>query len=145
MRKIDTIVLHCSATTPGMDVPIETIRLWHKNKGWRDVGYHYYIRKDGTVEIGRPIDEPGAHVRGHNANTIGVCYEGGLDENRSPSDTMTDAQFHTVCDLVQSLAQVLPGITKFCGHRDFPKVAKACPCFDVSTKFFTIKMICGLN
>lgn len=145
MRKINAIVLHCSATTPSMDVPIETIRSWHLKRNFRDVGYHYYVRKDGSIEVGRPLDEPGAHVKGHNANTIGICYEGGLNEKRKPKDTMTDAQFHAINDLVEGLCLVLPEIDTFLGHRDYPKVAKACPCFDVSTKFFTIKMICELN
>ncbi len=79
-RKIDEIVLHCSATREGQDISVETIRSWHVDgNGWSDIGYHAVIMLDGTLELGRPLERSGAHVKGHNRNTIGVCYIGGVE------------------------------------------------------------------
>ena len=132
MRPVNTIVIHCSDTPEGRPVSVETIRRWHLDRGWRDIGYHYVIDLDGNVHEGRPIGQIGAHVRGHNTGTIGICYVGGVtnDGRLAPKDTRTPAQVEALRSLVAELAETYPGIMTVKGHRDFPRVAKACPCFD---------------
>ena len=91
MRSITEIIIHCSATAEGRDFGVADIRRWHKAQGWTDVGYHYVVRLDGTVQEGRALSEPGAHCKGHNAHSIGICYVGGLAaDGRTPKDTRTD-------------------------------------------------------
>lgn len=77
-REIDAIVIHCSASGEDYDLPLDSVIAMHRRKGWKDIGYHFYITRDGTIHRGRAVSEVGAHVRYHNHNTIGVCYEGGL-------------------------------------------------------------------
>ena len=132
MRIIEHLVVHCAATKPQMDVGVEEIRRWHKDRGWSDVGYHYVIRRSGEVEKGRPDDVVGAHVAGHNARTIGVCLVGGIDEDGHPEPNFTPDQFNSLRELLVDLQKRYDvhdeGIV---GHRDFPAVGKACPSFDV--------------
>lgn len=125
------IVLHCSATRGVMDVGVKEIRQWHKAKGWSDIGYHFVIRRNGTVEKGRPRDAIGAHVAGHNSDTLGICMVGGLADKApwAPTDNFTKEQWAALKMLVADLLKVYPKAT-ILGHRDFPKVAKACPCFE---------------
>lgn len=84
MRKIDLIIIHCSATRADSDFSAQDVDTAHRYRGFSSWGYHYYIRKSGQVELMRPEDVPGAHARGYNANSLGVCYEGGLDVNGRP-------------------------------------------------------------
>ncbi len=129
MRRINFIVIHCSATRADKDFTVDDIRTWHKANGWTDVGYHYVIRLDGAVEPGRPEDKVGAHVAGFNAGSIGICYVGGYDLQGRPADTRTPAQVEAMTRLVVDLLTRYPG-AEVLGHRDFPDVNKACPCFD---------------
>ena len=140
-KKVKYIVVHCSATTPDPRLGVEDIRKWHKDKGWKDVGYHAVIRTDGTVEYGRPLDtsaEPGwqpqqgAQVAGYNAQSVGVCYIGGLspDPGHKPMDTRTPEQKIALRILLQEWRRQFPN-AEILGHRDFPDVNKECPCFDV--------------
>ena len=93
MRNIDKIIIHCSATKEGVAVSTATIRNWHiKGRGWSDIGYHYVIQLDGTIDYGRPINRIGAHTKGENENSIGICYIGGLSDKKRAKDTRTDAQ-----------------------------------------------------
>ena len=135
MRKINTIVIHCSATPEAMTYPLESLRADHKKRGFVDVGYHYYIRKDGTIQEGRPLNQIGAHAKGYNTGSIGICYEGGLDANRKPKDTRTEAQKKSMLVLLKATLKLYPTITRICGHRDLPKVAKDCPCFDAENEY----------
>ena len=137
MRKIDTIVLHCSATPEGRAVSVSTIRAWHKKRGWRDIGYHYVIGLNGEIWQGRPVEEKGAHVRGHNATSIGICYVGGVtnDGRQAPKDTRTPKQKTSLVKLMRGLLADYPGIIRICGHRGFPGMAKACPCFDAEDEY----------
>jgi N-acetylmuramoyl-L-alanine amidase len=89
VRQIKRIIWHCSATREGVDVSVDTIRSWHKDRGFSDIGYHYVILLDGSVRDGRPIERVGAHVERHNLDSIGICYVGGVDENGKPKDTRT--------------------------------------------------------
>lgn len=125
------IVLHCSATRGIQDVGVKEIRQWHKQRGFSDIGYHYVIRRDGRIERGRPEKAIGAHVAGHNANTLGICLVGGLADKApwAPTNNFTAAQWSSLKSLLTTLTAKYPGVT-ILGHRDFPGVAKACPCFD---------------
>lgn len=125
------IVIHCSATRAIQDIGATDIRKWHKAKGWRDIGYHFVIRRNGTVEKGRGVDEIGSHVQGHNAASVGICLVGGLNNDTyKPEANYTPAQWTALKMLVAQMLKKYPS-AKVLGHRDFPKVAKACPCFDV--------------
>lgn len=124
-RHIDAIVIHCSDTPAHMDIGLETIRKWHVDEnGWSDVGYHYIIRRDGSSERGRAEERPGAHVRGHNQNTIGICMVGG-----KPDANFTAAQWSRLRKIVAHLkSSYADAAVK--GHRDYDR-SKTCPCFDV--------------
>lgn len=132
MRKIDKIIVHCTATPEGRDVTVEEITRWHRARGFRTIGYHYLIRLDGTICPGRPENEIGAHCKGENARSVGICYAGGLaSDGKTPKDTRTAAQRASLRRLVADLRERYPGATVH-GHREF--AAKACPCFDVATE-----------
>lgn len=126
------ITLHCAATRPSMQVGVKEIRAWHKAKGWSDIGYHFVIKRDGTVEKGRPLNQTGAHVQGWNQNNIGICLVGGLNEKTfAPEDNFTREQWRSLKPLVAELRpKTAGGAAKVVGHRDFPDVHKACPCFE---------------
>lgn len=133
MRKITEIILHCSATSEGLDFGVSDIRAWHKAQGWKDVGYHYVVRLDGTVQEGRPLEQAGAHCKGHNDRSIGICYIGGLAaDGRTPKDTRTTAQRAAIRALVTRLRRQFPAATVH-GHNEF--AAKACPCFNVREEY----------
>lgn len=130
MRKIDKIIVHCTATPAGREVTVADVRRWHKARGFRTIGYHYLVYLDGTVHAGRRESEVGAHCLGQNARSIGVCYVGGLDAaTGEPRDTRTPAQRRALRELVGSLRRRYPNATVH-GHREF--AAKACPCFDIA-------------
>lgn len=129
MRKIDEIIVHCSATPRGREVSAADIDRWHRQRGFRCIGYHYVIRLDGSIECGRKESETGAHCKGHNARSIGICYVGGLStDGKVPLDTRTDAQRVALTQLLMELKERYPQARVF-GHRDF--AAKDCPCFDI--------------
>jgi hypothetical protein len=134
MRDIDYIVIHCAATMPSMDVPIERVRKWHLQRGWSDIGYHYYITRDGEIHKGRKLSTIGAHVRGYNKNSIGICYEGGINESGEPEDNRTPEQKKSLLKVVEILKFVFSGAIAQ-GHRDFPNVNKACPSFDAKFEY----------
>ena len=129
MRKITEIILHCSATREGQDFRAEDIKKWHLKRGFKDIGYHYIIDLDGKIEVGRPDEKVGAHVSGHNTNSIGICYIGGLDSKDKPKDTRTDEQKHSMLNLIIALTLMYRDIKKVTGHNRYAN--KACPCFDV--------------
>lgn len=129
MRKIDKVIIHCTATPEGREVTVKEIDMWHRARGFRKIGYHYVVHLDGRVEEGRPVREIGAHCKGENAHSIGVCYVGGLERGTlKPKDTRTGAQRFALRRLVEDLKGEYPGITVH-GHREY--AAKSCPCFDV--------------
>lgn len=134
MRRIGEIILHCSATKEGQRFTIQDIDAWHKQRGFNGVGYHYVILLDGTVETGRPETEVGAHTLGHNKNSIGICYIGGLDASAKPKDTRTDAQREALIKLVKELKAKYPEATIH-GHNEFAN--KACPSFNVKDELKT--------
>ena len=130
MRTITLIIIHCSATPDGKSFSFEACRADHiRHRGFKDIGYHYYVTRDGTVHSGRPEECVGAHCRNHNRHSIGVCYEGGLDAEGKPRDTHTPAQLVALQMLVSRLKERYPRALVV-GHHDL-NAAKACPCFEV--------------
>ena len=132
MRKITEIIIHCAATKDGAKFTAEDIDRWHKQRGFDRIGYHYVIDLDGTIEPGRDLDCIGAHCKGHNVNSIGICYIGGVDANLKPKDTRTPEQKSSLLLLLKFLRSKYPD-AKIYGHRDFSD--KACPSFDAKTEY----------
>jgi len=130
MRDINRIIVHCTATPEGRDVTVREVRTWHLARNFSDIGYHYLITLNGTVEVGRPESKVGAHVRGHNKDSIGIAYAGGVEEDgKTPKDTRTLEQKEALIWLIDELKRRYPGSTVH-GHNEYS--SKACPCFDVS-------------
>ena len=130
MRTINKIIIHCAATPEGKDFTVQQIREWHvKGNGWRDIGYHFIIYRDGSIHKGRAIEQAGAHTSGYNANSIGICYIGGCAaDGKTPKDTRTEAQRAALIKLVAELKASYPSATVH-GHNEF--AVKACPSFNV--------------
>ena len=138
MRKISLIVIHCSATRVDRDFTAKDVDTAHRFRGFSCWGYHYYIRKSGQIEPMRDEDTVGAHARGFNAISLGVCYEGGLDENGYPADTRTQAQRFTLLDLLTILRHQYPK-AQILGHYQLSaSIHKACPCFDCRKEYMDI-------
>ena len=134
MRRIDLIVIHCTASRPDQHLTLGLLDKMHKARGWKCCGYHYYITRDGQLHFGRPEEMVGAHAVGYNLHSLGVCYEGGLDEHGKSDDTRTPAQRATLIALLRSLKVDYPD-ARILGHRDLPNVHKDCPCFDAITEY----------
>ncbi|MDO4320648.1 MAG: N-acetylmuramoyl-L-alanine amidase [Bacteroidales bacterium] len=132
MRKINEIIVHCTATPAGREVTVQDIDRWHRTRGFRCIGYHYLVRLDGSVEDGRDIRLSGAHCYGHNLHSIGVAYVGGIDADGQPADTRTPRQRHALRQLLADLKGIYPA-AHIRSHRDFAN--KACPCFDATTEY----------
>ncbi len=134
MRSIHTVIVHCSATTEGQDIGVDEIRSWHKARGWSDIGYHYVIRRDGSIETGRPLSRRGSHAKGHNHGSVGICMVGGIDANNKQraEANFSFIQYVSLSELVAQLQRAHP-IVKVIGHNQV--AAKACPCFDVPAFF----------
>lgn len=146
MRRIDYRVYHCSATHEGRDVTLQEIDSWHRARGFRKIGYHFLVHIDGSIDIGRTLDEVGAHAKGYNTNSVGICYIGGLDNEGRPKDTRTVAQIHALRALDAVLQSLYPDSVRV-GHRDLSvdlngdgvisrqEWMKECPCFDAKNDF----------
>lgn len=142
MRPINLIVIHCSATCEDRPFTEQALESCHKLRGFSGTGYHFYVRRDGRILTTRPVERAGAHARGYNAHSIGICYEGGLDRHGIPKDTRTEWQRHSLRVLVRALLMDYPD-ARVVGHRDLsPDVngngevepmewSKQCPCFEV--------------
>ena len=130
MRKIHLIVIHCSATRADKELTAFDLDTMHRRRGFNGIGYHFYITRDGVLHHCRPVSEIGAHVRGFNRHSIGICYEGGLDENGRPADTRTTAQRFALLDLLTILKHQYPE-AQIAGHYQLSAtIHKACPCYD---------------
>ena len=140
MRPINEIIVHCTATRPDWmwgrptREKVAEVRRWHMDRGWKDIGYHFLIDRDGTLALGRPIDQVGAHTAGHNTGTIGVCLFGGFGSAATDNffDNFTPEQDKTLRAVLETLSSTYP-IKKVSGHNEY--AAKACPSFSV-TKWF---------
>lgn len=135
-RTIKELIVHCSATPEGKDYSVDTIRQWHLQRGFSDIGYHYVIYRDGSIHIGRDESIIGAHCTGHNTNSIGVCYIGGCaSDGKTPKDTRTTEQKQSLVKLLKELKTKYPQASIH-GHRDFAN--KACPSFDATKEYSSI-------
>ena len=125
------IAIHCSDTYASQDIGVKEIRQWHTSppRNWSDIGYHYVIRRDGTIEAGRLFSDIGAHVEGYNARALGICMVGGKGKDGKPENNFTLAQWESLRKRVTASKLMYPSAIVQ-GHRDFPGVTKACPCFD---------------
>lgn len=138
MRRIDEIIVHATATRPewGADQSnawkVQQVRKWHLDRNFSDIGYHLLITRDGQVHTGRPIGRAGAHVKGRNANSIGIALFGGFSGAATDQfeDHFTPEQDKALRKLIATLQEQYPTIAKISGHSEY--AAKACPCFDVS-------------
>mgnify|MGYP000895317925 FL=1 len=133
MRKIHLIVIHCSATRADKELTAFDLDTMHRRRGFNGTGYHYYIRKDGTTHLTRPVERIGAHAKGFNAESIGICYEGGLDIRSTPADTRTPAQRASLVALLRELKRIFPKILVV-GHHDLNPM-KECPCFNAVAEY----------
>lgn len=134
MRIVDEIIIHCSYTPSSMDIGVEEIRKWHtdpkpKGNGWSDIGYHFVITRSGDIQVGRPLERTGAHTKGHNKGTIGICWVGGMNEAKDAAeDNRTDIQKELMLALIDTLIERFPTIKKISGHRDYAN--RDCPCYN---------------
>ena len=152
-REITHIVVHCTATREGQPKTVDQIRSEHRQQGWSDIGYHYLVTLEGKTFIGRDVDIVGSHVKGHNQNTIGVAYVGGLENKPGVAigqlkakDTRTPAQKAELLSLLMDLRRLYP-FAKIRGHRDFSpdlnhngiiepcEYIKECPSFDAKEEY----------
>ena len=146
MRKINKVIIHCSATPEGRDYTVADIDRWHHERGFNEIGYHYVVYRDGSVHAGRDVAKIGAHCKGQNADSIGICYIGGLDANGKAKDTRTEAQKRALRVLIAKLVKEYP-IKEILGHRDTSpdtdgdgivephEWTKMCPCFDAKEEY----------
>ena len=141
MRAISKIIVHCSATQEGRDLEAAEINRWHLKRGWNGIGYHYVVLLDGTIEYGRSIYKQGAHVKGENEGSIGICYIGGVEAERGSNgkwiakDTRTPEQKESLLLLLKTLKKMHTSATIH-GHNEF--AAKSCPCFDANKEYCNI-------
>ena len=133
MRNINKIIVHCSATPEGKNFTVKQIDACHRQRGFNGIGYHFVIYLDGSVHVGRALAKAGAHCKGYNAHSVGVCYIGGVaTDGKTPKDTRTDAQKASLVKLITELRQQFPNASVH-GHREFAN--KACPCFDARKEY----------
>ncbi|MCD8184692.1 MAG: N-acetylmuramoyl-L-alanine amidase [Bacteroides sp.] len=147
MREINLIVIHCSATCEDRPFTGQALEVAHRLRGFDDTGYHFYVRRDGQILTTRPVERVGAHARGYNAHSIGICYEGGLDHYGNPKDTRTEWQRHSLRVLVRALLMDYPD-ARIVGHRDLSpdlngngevepmEWTKRCPCFEMKREIW---------
>ena len=136
MRLVKEVIIHCSATRESQQVSVDTIRDWHLAKGWNDIGYHFYIDLDGTIHKGRDIDKIGAHCKGRNRNSIGVCYCGGVEaDGKTPKDTRTQEQKESLLHVLKTIKAMYPESMIY-SHNEFAN--KACPSFDATEEYKNI-------
>ena len=150
MRTITHIIIHCSATKAGQRYTFEQCRRDHMARGWKDIGYHYYITRDGVIHEGRKLYQVGAHCKGYNQASIGICYEGGLDDRGQAADTRTQSQRKALRTLLKSLHHRFPEAL-IAGHRDLSpdldgngcvdptEWVKQCPSFNAMMTYWDLQ------
>jgi N-acetylmuramoyl-L-alanine amidase len=132
MRRINKIIIHCTDTPEDRHVSVKDITQWHKARGFHTIGYHYVVYLDGSVHAGRLVDDIGAHCKGHNADSIGICYVGGRDKKGDYCDTRTPEQKQALAELLTKLKAKYPGASIH-GHNEFAH--RACPCFNAKKEY----------
>ena len=133
MREINKIIVHCSATREGENYEVAEIRKWHLARGFSDIGYHFYIDLHGEIHKGRDISKIGAHCKGHNRNSIGICYCGGVEaDGKTPKDTRNEKQKTALLAVLRTLKAMYP-YSCIHSHKDFAN--KACPSFDATCEY----------
>ena len=133
MREINKIIVHCSATREGENFEVAEIRKWHLARGFSDIGYHFYIDLYGEIHKGRDINKIGAHCKGHNRNSIGICYCGGVEaDGKTPKDTRYDCQKESLTAVLRTLKAMYPNAVVH-SHNDFAN--KACPSFNATKEY----------
>jgi len=134
MREINKIIVHCSATRENENFEVSEIRKWHvEGRGWSDIGYHFYIDLYGQIHKGRDIAKMGAHCKGHNRNSIGICYCGGVEaDGKTPKDTRNIEQKEALIAVLRTLKAMFPNAVIH-SHKDFAN--KACPSFDATNEY----------
>ena len=136
MREINKIIIHCSATREGENFEVAEIRKWHLARGFNDIGYHFYIDLYGEIHKGRDIAKIGAHCKGHNRNSIGICYCGGVEaDGKTPKDTRYDCQKESLTAVLRTLKAMYPNAVIH-SHNDFAN--KACPSFNATKEYENI-------
>jgi len=136
MRKINKIIVHCTATPEDRHTTVEDVRRWHLDRGWSDIGYHFLIYLDGSLHEGRHVEIPGAHCKGHNKESIGIAYVGGIDKvNFKPKDTRTEEQKEALVYILEYL-KIQHADAVIHGHNDFAD--KACPSFNATKEYENI-------
>jgi len=150
-REVNLIVIHCSATREDVDYSAEQLERDHRSRGFQRTGYHFYIRRDGEILPMRPLNMVGAHARGYNRHSVGICYEGGLDAREQAADTRTLDQKESLVVLLDWLLSHYPD-SRICGHRDLSKDLngdgritpeewiKLCPCFDAEKEYWPLTL-----
>ncbi|ALA45076.1 amidase [Enterobacter phage phiEap-1] len=128
-KETSQIFVHCSATKATMDIGVREIRQWHKEQGWLDIGYHFVIRRDGTIETGRDLGAVGSHVKGYNETSVGVCLVGGIDAKGNHEANFTPQQMASLKNVLTTLKGEWPNAVIMAHHDVAPK---ACPSFDLS-------------
>ena len=135
MRKINKIIIHCTDTPEQRHHDVSDIRRWHLKRGFNDIGYHFLIHIDGTIEEGRPIEKIGAHCSGQNRGSIGICYVGGMAKDmKKRKDTRTQAQKDSLIKLIHELIYKYNKDMTIHGHNEYAN-HKACPCFNVQEEY----------
>lgn len=134
-NKVVGVMIHCSDTYSHMDTDAATIKRWHTTskedggRGWSDIGYHWVIKRDGTIEEGRSVKKTGAHCRGKNATHLGICLIGGRGKDNKAEDNFTNEQWDALIGKLKELPANFPNIEEICGHNEYS--SKKCPSFDV--------------
>lgn len=143
-NRVKWIVIHYSATPVERVTTIADIDAMHRARGFNEIGYHIYIRRSGLVEHGRDLSqagrfETGAHSKGENSQSVGICYQGGvtLAEPDTGFDSRTAAQVSAMIREIRALLVRFPN-AKVVGHRDMPGAATQCPGFDVIEWWATV-------
>lgn len=134
LTSVDYIVIHCSATKAHQNFTSKDIDLWHRKRGWLMIGYHVVILRDGSIQLGRQLDRQGAHVKGYNDCSLGVCMIGGVDDAGEPEDNFTEAQWNSLVFTLNLLQWKHPQ-SKIVGHYQLDP-NKACPSFNPAEKGF---------
>ena len=136
MREINKIIVHCSATREDENFEVAEIRKWHLARGFNDIGYHFYIDLYGEIHKGRDINKIGAHCKGHNCNSIGLCYCGGVEaDGKTPKDTRNVEQRRALVAVLRTLKAMYPNAIIH-SHNDFAN--KACPSFNATLEYENI-------